>query len=914
MGDSIVINQTISHYRIIGQLGSGGMGVVYEAEDLTLGRKVALKFLPPQLSRDQNALDRFLLEARTASALNHPNICTIYAVENAPAEGGQSQSFIAMELLEGQNLTEKLSAGPPAPDRVLDIAIQLADALDAAHAKGIIHRDIKPANIFLTQRGQVKVLDFGLAKLARPEMEMETIGATREPPANLTSPGATVGTIAYMSPEQARGEDLDARTDLFSLGTVLYQTATGKMPFAGATSAVVFHAILQLDPPSVLQLNASLPAKLQEILERLLEKDRDLRYQSAADVRADLKRLKRDTESGRKPAQGPTHSDTGVAPVAPLAAGSSSAPRAASNSAVLAAVRENRLGTGAIMGIAALLLGAAGYGIYSFVTRTRPRPFQNFTVAKVTEGGKSVFAAISPDGKYILNMVRDNGVASLWLRNVPTNSNTQVQPPADVYYNGLRFSPDSNYFYFGRSDPGNPDLLFLYRAPLLGGTPQKLLSDVDSNVTFSPDGKQFAYIRYDSPERGKYELLIRSAEAGTERVLASGPASGNLYDPAWSPDERTIVCRMNDLPSGLIRLVAIDAASGQRRIIYSSNERIFFKAAWLPDGSGVLGLVREQSTNFTRNQIGYISYPQGVYSSITRDTNSYSDLSVAVSGHILATVQNEPHWNLEVMPAGGSDDQVRRVSLADADTNFTWTSDNKLISDQSNVLNVINLSTGDKTQLIGQMTSGAPWVCSPKGVIVFLRFSNGTQTIWRTDSSGANLKQITNGKLDTTPICSPDGQWVYLLDQSGESRIERVPIDGGDRQVISDLPFSGAADISPDGKIVAFPTLEHSGEHKERLALVETDAGKPARVVDFERPRFGLLRFARDGKAVVYPVRGNGVDNLWSQPLDGSKGKAITNFKAERIYDFHWSPDGKQLALVRGHTDADVVLIRDAQQ
>src|SRR5215471_14946584 len=297
-----MINQTISHYRITGKLGSGGMGVVYEAEDLTLGRKVALKFLPQQLSRDQNALDRFLLEARTASALNHPNICTIYAVENAPGEGGENQSFIAMELLEGQNLAEKLYSGPMALDRMLEIGIQLADALDAAHAKGIIHRDIKPANIFLTQRGQVKVLDFGLAKLARPEIQMETLGLTRDSPAHLTSPGATVGTIAYMSPEQARGEDLDTRTDLFSLGAVLYQMASGQLPFGGATSAVIFHGILQLDPVPLQQLNPSTPPQFAQIVEKLLEKDRDLRYQSAADLRGDLKRLKRDTESGRRTA------------------------------------------------------------------------------------------------------------------------------------------------------------------------------------------------------------------------------------------------------------------------------------------------------------------------------------------------------------------------------------------------------------------------------------------------------------------------------------------------------------------------------------------------------------------------------------------------------------------------------------
>jgi serine/threonine protein kinase len=546
-----MINQTISHYRITGQLGSGGMGVVFEAEDLNLGRKVALKFLPPQLSRDQNALDRFLLEARTASALNHPNICTIYAVEKA--EGENAQSFIAMELLEGQNLDQTLTSGPLSTDRLLDIAIQLADALDAAHAKGIIHRDIKPANIFLTSRGQVKVLDFGLAKLTRPEMQMETIGTTQDSPkpAHLTSPGATVGTIAYMSPEQARGEELDARSDLFSLGTVIYQMATGRLPFSGATSAVVFHAILELDPVSPLQWNAALPPKLREIIEKALEKDRELRYQSAADLRGDLKRLKRDVESARRSAAAPGSPSVAVAATTgsgsgssvPAAVESGPSPAASSqSSAALAAVRQNKLGKGLTVAIVLLLGAAAAYGFYSLVTRNRPAPFQNFTVTKVTDTGDAVSAALSPDGKYILSMMRNNGLTSLWLRNVPTNSNTQVQPPAEVYYNGLRFSTDGNYFYFVRSDPGNPELKFLYRSPLLGGAPQKLASDVDSNITFSPDGHRYAFIRNDNPDAGKYRLILRSADSGEETVLASGPNNEGLYQPDWSPDGTTIVC------------------------------------------------------------------------------------------------------------------------------------------------------------------------------------------------------------------------------------------------------------------------------------------------------------------------------------------------------------------------------------
>ena len=394
-----MINQTISHYRITGQLGSGGMGVVYEAEDLNLGRKVALKFLPPQLARDQNALDRFLLEARAASALNHPNICTIYAVEKA-GEGSEAQSFIAMELLEGQNLDQKLMSGAMAVGPLLDIAIQLADALDAAHAKGIIHRDIKPANIFLTPRGQVKVLDFGLAKLTRPDLQMSTIGATQDSPSpHLTSPGATVGTIAYMSPEQARGEELDTRSDLFSLGTVIYQMATGRLPFAGATSAVVFHAILELDPVSLLQLNATLPSKLQEIIEKLLEKDRDLRYQSAADLRGDLKRLKRDVESGRKSAASSASASVPVAAGSAASASSSPAVRTSSSSVVAAAGR-HKLGAGVTVVLGIVVLLAAGYGVYSLLMGKHTRPFENFTVTKVTETGDAVYVAISPDGKY----------------------------------------------------------------------------------------------------------------------------------------------------------------------------------------------------------------------------------------------------------------------------------------------------------------------------------------------------------------------------------------------------------------------------------------------------------------------------------------------------------------------------------
>jgi eukaryotic-like serine/threonine-protein kinase len=915
-----MIGQTISHYRITGQLGSGGMGVVYEAQDLDLGRKVALKFLPPQLSRDQIALDRFLLEARTASALNHPNICTIYAVEKVSGENGQAQSFIAMELLEGDTLDRRLGPSGAPLDRLLEWCIQLADALEAAHAKGIIHRDIKPANIFITQRGQLKVLDFGLAKLSRPEMAMETIGATQDSPApHLTSPGATVGTIAYMSPEQARGEELDSRTDLFSLGVVMYQMATGRLPFSGATSAVIFHAILELDPTPSLQVNASLPPKLDEIIAKALEKDRDLRYQSAADLRGDLKRLKRDTESGRKAAQ-PAPSGSAIAG----SVSSSVSPAQAASTQTTpglapAAAAESRLSIRLIAAVVVVAVVTVIGGTYALLNRAHPAPFSDISVTKVTDTGTEVLAAISPDGKYVLCLSRKNGLASLWLRNVPTNSNTQVQPPADVYYNGLRFSPDGNYFYFVRSDPGNPELKFLYRSALLGGTPQKLASDVDSNITFSPDGTRYAFMRYDNPEEGKYQLIIRPVDGGDsqEKALTSGSMAEGLSFPAWSPDGKTIMC--NELHAGYVEgLVTVDVASGRREPFFKGQDDFFASPTWMPSGIGLLGLLHDQS-NLHQAQIGFVSYPKAKVSPITHDTNTYSDVSVAANGLALATILSEEHWNLFVTP--GSAAQGHAVGTARANTNFSWTPDGQLIGDQGNVLTRIDPATGNKTVTTPQEGTGKAAgdfsACANGRYTVFELLSLGTAddvNIWRADASGGNLKQLTAGKRDTLPLCSVDGRWAYYIDQKDEATLARVAIDGGTPQPVSNLAISDSQfDVSPDGKWAAFATLEHALGHKDTLVLVDTETGQ-AKKLDFERLRLGLIRFSHDGKAVVYPTRDNGVDNLWLQPLDGSKGKQITDFTSERIYDFHWSFDGKHLALVRGHTDSDVVLIRDAQK
>ncbi len=763
-GADSLIGQTISHYLILEKIGGGGMGVVYKAEDIRLHRFVALKFLPSEIDRDQNAKARFLLEAQAASSLNHPNICTIYDI------GGQGgNSFIAMEYLEGQTLRHMIAGRAMALDELVPLATQIADALGAAHSKGIVHRDIKPANIFVTNRGDAKVLDFGLAKISGSP-EPSTGSITMDMAEHLTSPGSTLGTVAYMSPEQVSGKELDQRTDLFSFGTMLYEMSTGLLPFRGNTTGLIFNAILEKAPAPASQLNPSIPVKLDEIIQKALEKDRNLRYQSAAELRTDLQRVKRDRETA---------------------------------SAKFISVKSEKSSVLSwVAGLALLLLVAAGVFFYShYASRPKREPGRWEQITFYTDS--AVYPALSPDGRMLTYIRGENpffGTGDIYVKLLPNGEPLRLTHNSAVQKMNPVFSPDGTRIAFGTVDPWDT-----WEVGVLGGEPRLMMKNA-SSMTWIEGGKRLLFSEIKS---GLHMGLVTTDEArGQSRdvYLPAGERS-MAHHSYLSPDGRwVLVVMMNSLGKlTQCRVVPFDG-TGREQLV-GPPDATCRTGAWSPDGKWLL-LSANAGGSF---HIWRQRFPQGTPEQITSGPTEEEGIAMAPDGKSFLTSVGTQDITIWIHDKTGNH-QLSSEGSAFA-TTFSRDGSQLYFLKRSArgggaELWRLTIVTGQNEQMwpgyeveVGTETKN--YALSPDGThIVFVRKSeNGLSNLWIAPMDRrASPRHLEARENEDSPAFLANGDIVYRATRGDANYLLTRKLDGtGEKKIVNEpiLDFFG---LSPSGK------------------------------------------------------------------------------------------------------------------
>jgi eukaryotic-like serine/threonine-protein kinase len=950
-GESLVGRQ-LNHYEVLARLGTGGMGEVYLAQDNRLGRRIALKLLPASFTSDADRLHRFQQEARTASALNHPNILTIHEIGEQ-----QGRHFIATELIEGETLRLRLSGPPLEPSEALDISLQTASALAAAHEAGIVHRDIKPENIMLRRDGYVKLLDFGLAKPAEPKQARTELEAPTRIQVN-TSPGMVLGTVNYMSPEQARGLEVDERTDIWSLGVVLYEMLAGQTPFQGETPTDVTVSILEREPVALTVLRKVVPAELDWIVRKALRKEREERYQTIREMLLDLRAVKQELEFEAKLERSAVPDSRAAQRAAPallddgpklnamtaksVTVSTDEIKRTQQTNVWPAAPQTSAYRLAALVALVGIVgLALVGVVLYGFLTRSKGvAPFQAMNITRLTNHGRAISATISPDGKYFVYVLSDAGRQSIWIRQTSAANDTQIVAPAPVGIFGTTFSRDGNELYYvvKANDAGT-----LYRIPVLGGTPIKLLEGIDCPISFSPDGRQIAYVRGDYPGRGESSLLVANADGSAARHIAVRKLPELFFPifftgPSWSPDGRLIACPVTNARSEG-RVILISVEDGREQVIASPVWSQVGRVEWLPEMNGLLMAARDQRS--TGTQIWYLPYPDGEAGKITNDLSAYRGVSLTTDAARLVTVQTSGIIHMWVSEDGDAQRAVQlpgskesagdtavqlsvgNVGYLGGNESISWTTDGRIVfisaTGKHSDIWIMNADGSNRKQLtFGRESSHNPVVSPDDRYIVFTSERAGARNVWRMNIDGSDARQLTAGQAEFFPAVTPDGRSVVYSSLSSDTlTLWKVSIDGGtpveliNRQAIN-------AVVSPDGKQLAYLFTEPASIDgpPNRIAVIPIEGGEPVKTFNIQRGGGGartILRWSTDGRSLLYTVINNNVSNIWSQPLDGRAPLQLTNFKDSLITAFDWSRDGRKLACSRGLLIRDAVLITHAK-
>ena len=920
----------ISHYRVLSRIGAGGMGEVYLARDTKLDRTVALKILPADVAVDHQRIGRFIQEAKTASALNHPNIITIHEIDQV-----DSVMYIATEFVEGETLRQRLDQARMTVIEAIEISIQVTSALAAAHEAGVVHRDIKPENLMVRRDGIVKVLDFGVAKLT--DIPIRSIDRDAETMTLIeTEPGTILGTAYYMSPEQARGRDIDGRSDIWSVGVVLYEMITGQMPFGQETPNDVIAAILRDEPPLLSSLVPEMPPELDRIVQKAMEKNREERYQGIKDLVVDLRHLKKqldfDSElnslsSSR--ASGTTWARNSSGTYVSRASSEKilrttgvNVEHTTSGAEYLVNnIKKHKLSALVLLLLSVLVMVGVGYGIYKFTSRKRTESRQVMSVTRFTSAGKAIYAAISPDGKYVAHISDEAGQQGVWIGQVAANSQVQIIQPGPVQYRGVSFSRDGNFLYFVQSDKDNPTGA-LFQIPALGGTARKILTNIQSAIALSPDGKHLAFVRFISPQENS--LVLSNIDGSGEKRLVSrtSPDFLSTVGPAWSPDGKFVACVYQNTTGGYYEnVIGVRVSDGKEAPLTGQRWWEVGQIAWLSDGTGLVASATEEAGSLA--QLWYLPYESGDAKRITSDLSGYADVHLTADSKTLVAVRSDRLVNVWVSSNVNPGNTLQITSGFQRDDGMrglAWTPDGKIVyrsvaGGEPNVWIMKADGTNQKQLTVNSSQNFDP-VVSPDGRhIVWGSRRSANTNLWQMDIDGQNAKQITNGVGEYFPEYTPDGQWVLFTTYdaaSGLWSIWKVASEGGTPPIRLTTKESALSSISPDGKFFACNYQDAPGT-SYKIAIIPVDGGEPTKLFDIPGSFGRTIHWTSDGNALSYVATQEGVSNIWMQNLEGGAPKQLTVFKDQRIYGFAWSRDGKQLAISRGVTNNDVVLIRDFQ-